>query len=192
MDAMNVNSVNLEADMLNEKMRMLGARRSVIRELFEYGKTRKAEIGEENVFDFSLGNPSVAAPEIVRERLVELLQGTDPVKLHGYTSAQGDAGVRSAIADYLNRTYDANVTADCFYLTAGAAASLTVSLIGIVYPIVTRRMLNELIPNKEYRMIVIFGIALLALYFASYITSFAIMHNSRFYHIIPHIPYFVK
>ena len=149
---MNVNSVNLEADMLNEKMRMLGARRSVIRELFEYGKTRKAEIGEENVFDFSLGNPSVAAPEIVRERLVELLQGTDPVKLHGYTSAQGDAGVRSAIADYLNRTYDANVTADCFYLTAGAAASLTVSLTAILNPGDEVILLAPFFP--EYRVFV--------------------------------------
>ena len=58
--------------MLNEKMRMLGAKRSVIRELFEYGKKRKALIGDENVFDFSLGNPSVASPDIVRERLVDL------------------------------------------------------------------------------------------------------------------------
>lgn len=118
--------------MLNEKMRMLGAKRSVIRELFEYGKKRKALIGDENVFDFSLGNPSVASPDIVREGLVDLAEHTDPVKLHGYTSAQGDFKVRGAIADYLNNTYSASVTADCLYLTSGAAASLTISLTAIL------------------------------------------------------------
>lgn len=138
--------------MLNEKMRMLGAKRSVIRELFEYGKQRKAEIGAENVFDFSLGNPSVPAPEIVRERLVELLRETDPVKLHGYTSAQGDAGVRAAIAEYLNRVYGAGVTADCFYLTAGAAASLTVSLTAILNPGDEVILLAPFFP--EYRVFV--------------------------------------
>ena len=120
--------------MVNERMKELGSRRSVIRELFEYGKLRKQEIGEENVFDFSLGNPSVPAPDAVRERLVELLQESDPVKLHGYTSAQGDLGVRQSIADYLNRTHGTDLRADCFYLTAGAAASLTVSLTAILNP----------------------------------------------------------
>ncbi|MBQ9131599.1 MAG: pyridoxal phosphate-dependent aminotransferase [Clostridia bacterium] len=138
--------------MWNESMRMLGAKRSVIRELFEYGKRRKAEIGEENVYDFSLGNPSVPAPPVVEEALVRLLRETDPVKLHGYTSAQGDAGVRAAIADYLNRTYDAGVTADCFYLTAGAAASLTVSLTAILQPGDEVILLAPFFP--EYRVFV--------------------------------------
>ncbi len=118
--------------MVNEKMRELGARRSVIRELFEYGKARKAEIGAENVFDFSIGNPSVPAPDEVGEVLTDLLANRDPVALHGYTSAQGDAGVRASIADYLNRTYGADVHADCLYLTVGAAASLTISLTAIL------------------------------------------------------------
>lgn len=118
--------------MPNESMRLLGAHRSAIRELFEYGKQRKAEIGEENVFDFSLGNPSIPSPPVVNERLMALLSEKDPVSLHGYTSAQGDAGVRGAIADYLNCTYDAGVTADCFYLTVGAAASLTISLTALL------------------------------------------------------------
>ena len=118
--------------MINEKMRELGAKRSVIRELFEYGKVRKAEIGAENVFDFSLGNPSVPTPAVVGETLSRLIAERDPVSLHGYTSAQGDAGVRQAIADYLCRTHGADVTADCLYLTAGAAASLTVSLTAIL------------------------------------------------------------
>ncbi len=118
--------------MPNEKMRLLGANRSAIRELFEYGRKRKTEIGQENVFDFSLGNPSIPSPPVVNERLSAMLSGRDPVSLHGYTSAQGDAGVRAAIADYLNRTHHANVTADCFYLTVGAAASLTISLTALL------------------------------------------------------------
>lgn len=120
--------------MVNEKMRGLGAKRSVIRELFEYGKLRKAEIGAENVFDFSLGNPSVPAPEEVGDALRALLATDDTVALHGYTSAQGDAGARTAIADYLNQTYGAGARADCLYLTVGAAASLTISLTAILHP----------------------------------------------------------
>ncbi len=119
---------------MNEKMKELGTRRSAIRELFEYGKKRKAEIGDANVYDFSIGNPSVPAPAIVRETLVNLLEKTDPVALHGYTSAQGDAGVRRAIAEYLNRTYNAGADPDLLYLTVGAAASLTISLTALLNP----------------------------------------------------------
>ncbi|MBQ4648900.1 MAG: pyridoxal phosphate-dependent aminotransferase, partial [Clostridia bacterium] len=91
--------------MINKKMEQLGKVRSVIRELFEYGKKRKAEIGEDKVFDFSLGNPSVPAPDCVNETIKELLDTQSPLDLHGYTSAQGDAGVRKAIADYLNENH---------------------------------------------------------------------------------------
>ena len=80
--------------MLNKENVRLGQVRSGIRELFEYGKKRKAEIGEENVFDFSIGNPSVPPPESVREALSDLVKNFDPVALHGYTSAQGDFSVR--------------------------------------------------------------------------------------------------
>lgn len=120
--------------MVNEKMRALGATRSVIREAFEYGKRRKSEIGEKNVFDFSIGNPSVPSPDEVNESLIRLLSESEPVALHGYTSAQGDAGVRSAIADYINSTYGDSVSANDFYLTVGAAASLTVSLTALLVP----------------------------------------------------------
>ena len=118
--------------MINQKMRELGARRSVIRELFEYGKKRKAEIGEDKVYDFSLGNPSVAAPEAVNAALSDLLSSENPVALHGYTSAQGDPGVRAAIADYINTTYGESVNADCIYMSVGAAAALTCSLTAVV------------------------------------------------------------
>ena len=69
--------------MINQKMRALGAKRSVIRELFEYGKKRKAEIGEENVYDFSLGNPSVAAPDVVNQAIVSLTEKENSISLHG-------------------------------------------------------------------------------------------------------------
>lgn len=118
--------------MLNEKNVNLGKVRSSIRELFEYGKVRKAEIGEENVFDFSLGNPSVPAPAEVRDALVDLLQNGDPVLLHGYTSAQGDAGVRRILAEYMNSRFNTSLDADCIYMTCGAAASLTIVLNAIV------------------------------------------------------------
>lgn len=114
--------------MVSEKMKALGVKKSVIREIFEYAKVRKAEIGAENVFDYSIGNPSVPAPETVKETLVSLLTETDPAKLHGYTSAQGDPEVRKAIADYLNETYGAKASPDLIYITVGAAAALTVSL----------------------------------------------------------------
>ena len=114
--------------MINEKMRRLGANRSVIREIFEYGKKRKAEIGEDKVFDFSLGNPSVPAPECVNENIKRLIEEEASVALHGYTSAQGDAAVRGAIADYINKTQGECVNADCLYMTVGAAAALTATL----------------------------------------------------------------
>lgn len=114
--------------MINQTNVNYGKTRSVIRELFEYGKKRKAEIGEENVFDFSLGNPSVPAPDEVREELVKLINQTDPVALHGYTSAQGDFSVRKAIADDLNARFKTELNADCIYMTCGAAASLCITL----------------------------------------------------------------
>ena len=85
--------------MINEKMFALGSQRSEIRELFEYGKLRKAEIGDENVFDFSLGNPSVPCPDEVNDAIASLVANTDPISLHGYTSAQGDKAVRDRIAE---------------------------------------------------------------------------------------------
>ena len=120
--------------MINNKMRELGAKRSVIRELFEYGKKRKAEIGEENVYDFSLGNPSVAAPDKVNLAMKNLIDNESSISLHGYTSAQGDLGVRTAIANHINSTYGENITPDCLYMSVGAAAALTSSLTALVQP----------------------------------------------------------
>ncbi len=120
--------------MINEKMRELGAVRSVIRELFEYGKRRKTLIAEEKVFDFSLGNPSVPSPEIVNGSLTKIIAEADPAALHAYTSAEGDMAVRGAIADYINKTYDEEISASCLYMTAGAAAAIAATLTGLVSP----------------------------------------------------------
>ena len=114
--------------MLNETNVNLGKVRSSIRELFEYGKKRKAEIGEDNVYDFSIGNPSVPAPREVQSALLDLIKNCDPVELHGYTSAQGDYSVRKSVSDNLNSKFNTNLNADCIYMTCGAAASLTISL----------------------------------------------------------------
>lgn len=113
---------------VNEKMEALGKVRSAIRDLFEYGNMRASVIGRENVFDYSLGNPSVSPPESVTETMLDLLKTREPVSLHGYTSAQGDRSVREAIAEDLNRRFDIGVKADDLYMTCGAAASLTITL----------------------------------------------------------------
>ena len=113
---------------INQTMRHLGEERSVIREIFEYGNARKKEIGEENVCDFSLGNPSVPAPPEVNAEITRLIADMPPVKLHGYTSAAGAPEVRAAVAAYLQTQFGAPVSASRVYMTCGAAASLTISL----------------------------------------------------------------
>lgn len=120
--------------MLNERMVALGTQRSVIRELFEFGKMRAAEIGPENVFDFSIGNPSVPAPAEVNQTAMKLIQEMDPVLLHGYTSAQGDAGVRKMIADSINSRFDTSTRPEDLYVTVGAAAALCCCLNGLCNP----------------------------------------------------------
>lgn len=118
--------------MINKKMYELGNKGSDIRELFEYGKKRKALVGNDNVFDFSLGNPNVSSPKEVNETLIKLLQEEDSTVLHGYTSAPGDINVRKKIASYLNDTYSCTVDGQLIYLTVGAAAALTISLNAII------------------------------------------------------------
>ena len=120
--------------MINEKMLALGSKRSIIREIFEYCKTRAAEIGAENVYDFSIGNPSVAPPAEIDETICDLVNNLNSVQLHGYTSAQGDAGTRAAISDYINSRFGTALTADHIYMTCGAAASLTISLKALLNP----------------------------------------------------------
>ena len=120
--------------MLNERMVGLGSSRSVIRELFEYGKKRAAVVGAENVFDFSIGNPSVPAPASVNETVMRLIREEDSVLLHGYTSAQGDAAVRDTLAASVNRRFGTDFTGDNLYCTMGAAAALCCCLNAMCCP----------------------------------------------------------
>ena len=113
---------------MNEKAYGLGSKRSVIREIFEYAKKRGAEIGDENVFDFSIGNPSVEAPKEVNDAICRLVKETPSVQLHGYTSAQGDKTVRDKIAANLRSRFGVDISGDLLYMTCGAAASLTATL----------------------------------------------------------------
>ncbi len=122
---MNFNNRGIK--MVNQMMFGLGDQPSAIRELFAYGLKRKAEIGQDKVFDFSLGNPSVPAPEKVKQTMLEL-SSMSPQSLHGYTAAQGLESTRSAIAKNLNKRFNTNIDASNLYMTMGAAASLTITI----------------------------------------------------------------
>lgn len=118
--------------MLNKDCVKYGSAGSAIRELYEYGKKRAKEIGKENVYDFSLGNPSISSPKEVKDAIKELL---DDQSVHAYTSNVGYSVTRKAIAKHLNEKYEANASSDRIYLTCGAAAGLTITLKAITsYP----------------------------------------------------------
>ena len=119
---------------VSQRMLNLGTARSEIREAFAFAQARAAEVGAENVDDFSIGNPSVPAPATVAEAVHKLVDAIDPIKLHGYTPAQGDAQARRALAEDLNRRFGTNYTADNFYLTAGAAGALCCALSALSCP----------------------------------------------------------
>ena len=110
-------------------MYALGSTRSKIRELFEYGKTLAKEIGSENVFDYTLGNPSVPCPEKVTETIIETVKNP---AIHGYTSAQGTMEARKAISDYNFKRYGFMLDPDLTYLTCGAAAGLAITLRALI------------------------------------------------------------
>ena len=116
--------------MLNKKMYGLGAQRSVIRELFEYGKQLKQEIGEDKVYDFTLGNPSVPCPKEVDEYASWLI--LNEPSTHAYTSANGDLQTRKAIADYNKQKYGFSLNENLIYMTCGAAAALKIVLTSIL------------------------------------------------------------
>lgn len=129
----------------NESMYQLGSKRSAIRELFEYGKQRAAIVGQENIYDFSLGNPTVPAPNCVDQTICALTEELNSMQLHGYTSAQGDVETRKAIADFLNTTHGTSFTADDFYMTMGAAASLS-----LCFRALTTASLDEFVVIAPY------------------------------------------
>ena len=127
--------------MFNQKYVKLGSKLSAIRTLFEHGKKRKAEIGEDNVYDFSIGNPNAPAPDCVKDAIIDLLNHKSSYQLHGYTSSVGDIKVREEVANYLNNKYKANLDKNLIYLSSGAAPSLAI-------------LFNCLIENEDEEIVV--------------------------------------
>ena len=112
--------------MISKKMYELGSKKSTIRSIFEYGRARAKVVGEENIYDFSLGNPNVPTPKFITETMVDILQNEDPCSIHGYTVAQGDPESRELLAKSLNKRFGTDFTGKNLFMTAGAAASITI------------------------------------------------------------------
>lgn len=113
--------------MINQKMYELGTKKSTIRTIFEFGRKRAAEVGEANIYDFSLGNPNVPTPEYVKDAAIDILTNMEPSAVHGYTVAPGNPEVRKALAASVNKRFGTDFTANNFFITAGAAAAITIS-----------------------------------------------------------------
>ena len=111
----------------------LGSKSSVIRELFAYGLERKKVVGEDKVYDFSLGNPSIPAPHEVKDALMKLLEEPAEV-LHSYSPASGDPKAKQMLAESVNHRFGTHFSGDNFYMTVGAAASLNISINAIANP----------------------------------------------------------
>ena len=120
--------------MVNQNAYQLGANRSCIRDLFEYGRQRAAIVGEEKVYDYSLGNPSIPSPAAVDEAVRQILLDTPTLQVHGYTSAVGDLATRQAIADDLNQRYNAGCRAEDFFIGCGAAPELVAVFRALAVP----------------------------------------------------------
>lgn len=118
--------------MISEKMKEIMKSGSAIRAMFEEGKRLAQIYGKENVYDFSLGNPSIPAPERVGRAIKEIVDGVDSLTLHGYMTNNGYASVRKAVADNLNKRYGSSYTADGIVMTVGAAGGLNVALKAVV------------------------------------------------------------
>ena len=120
--------------MINEKAYALGANRSCIRDLFEYGRARAAIVGAENVYDYSLGNPSIPAPDYVNQAIRDVLAEMDSLAVHGYTTAVGDLETRKAIAKDLNERYQAEIRPEDLFIGSGAAPELCAVFSALAVP----------------------------------------------------------
>ena len=116
-----------------EYKKMLGAK-SVIREMFTYGTERAKEIGKENVFDYSLGNPSVPVPEKFTKKMIELLETESPVALHGYSPSLGIDSVREAVAVSLEKRFGLPYKKEHIFMCSGAAAALAHAFRAVTVP----------------------------------------------------------
>lgn len=123
-----------ESTMLAERYKKMLSQESMIRQIFMYGKKRGAEIGYENVFDYSLGNPSVPCPPAFTEAMQKLLAEKEPVALHGYCPNQGDPDFRRAVAESCARRFGLAYEAKHIFPTTGAAGALAHALRAVVTP----------------------------------------------------------
>ena len=130
---------------VSKEMLKFGTQRSVIRELFSYGLERVKVVGEENVLDFSIGNPSVPAPKEVQDAIIDIIENNDPMFYHGYSASPGHDGCRKAIADNLNKRFNTDYTLDDFFVTCGASSSLNMT-----FKALTRSNTNEVIVLAPY------------------------------------------
>ena len=112
--------------MVSAKMYELGTKKSTIRTIFEFGRKRAAEVGEENIFDFSLGNPNVPTPDFVRDAAIDILQTYEPSAVHGYTVAPGNPNVRETLAANINARFGTKFAGKNLFVTSGAAAAITI------------------------------------------------------------------
>lgn len=120
--------------MLSQHYIDMTSQKSAIRELFDYGSKRAKEIGYENVFDYSLGNPSVPAPQAFTDALMDLIQNTDPVALHGYSPSLGIPSVRQAVADSLNQRFGMNFRMEDIFMAVGAAGAIAHAVRAVTVP----------------------------------------------------------
>ncbi len=120
--------------MVSEKMHELGTKKSTIRTIFEFGRKRAAEVGENNIFDFSLGNPNVPTPEFVKQAAIEILMHTEPSEIHGYTVAPGNPYVREVLAKSINHRFGTDFEGKNLFMTAGAAAAITICFKALCEP----------------------------------------------------------
>lgn len=112
--------------MISQKMYKLGTKKSTIRTIFEYGRIRASIVGEENIYDFSLGNPNVPTPKFITDELINILKNEDPCSIHGYTVAPGDPEARELLAKSLNKRFETNFSGSNLFMTAGAAAAISI------------------------------------------------------------------
>jgi aspartate aminotransferase len=120
--------------MISQKYKDMLSAKSVIRQMSEWATGRAKEIGSENVFDFSLGNPSVPVPQEFTDKMIELLQTKDTMELHGYSQSQGIPAVRAKFAEFLNKTYGMDYTAEHIFMTTGAAGAVAHAVRAVTTP----------------------------------------------------------
>ena len=135
--------------MINKEFERLGTEPSVIRKIFAYGLEQAKKIGAENIYDYTLGNPSIPAPKSVNETIRNLTETVDSLHLHGYSMAPGFEEARIAVAKNLSKRFGREVFPNELFFTCGAAAALISSIKALSFPGAEVLVLAPFFP--EYR-----------------------------------------